>query len=39
MQQAVNTWRKQALAVVNDPVSTESQRRLAWRFLKTWGVK
>ena len=32
-------WYRQARAVLTDPDSTESQRRLAWRFLKTWGAR
>jgi hypothetical protein len=32
-------WRKQAYRVLTNPQSTMSQRVLAWRFLKSHGVK
>jgi hypothetical protein len=35
----IKAWRSQAVAIITDPASTESQRALAWRFLKTWGAK
>ena len=38
MQGALTRWRKEALSILNDLESSDSQRRLAWRFLKTWRV-
>ena len=35
----IMAWRRQAVSIITDPESTESQRALAWRFLKTWGAK
>ena len=31
--------RAEARAILTDPAATESLRRLAWRFLKTWGAR
>ena len=30
--------RAEARAILTDPASTQRLRRLAWRFLKTWGA-
>ena len=38
LHRTLNRWRAEARAVVTDPASTESQRRLAWRFLRQWGA-
>ena len=35
----IQRWRRQARAILDDINSTESQRRLAWLFLKQHGVK
>lgn len=35
---AIAAWRKTALAVVQNPNTTPTQRALAWRFLGEHGV-
>lgn len=35
----VNQWRAEALHVIRNPQhSTPSQREIAWRFLRQWGL-
>lgn len=34
----VARWRKQAHAILNDTRAGAHSKRLAWRFLKQWGV-
>lgn len=34
----INDRRAEALGFINNPDSTPSQRRLAFKFLKRWGV-
>lgn len=39
MQKAIDQWRKEALKIVRaNSGATESQKAMAWRFLKQWGV-
>jgi len=37
-KRAIATWRIQALQIVTNPHSPQSQIELAWRFLRTWGA-
>lgn len=40
MNAAAAAWRKQAISIITGEIpSTETQRRLAWRFLAQNGVK
>ena len=40
LTQAVNEWRADALHLIRNPQqSTPSQRAIAWRFLRQWGLK
>lgn len=39
MAALIAAWRKQAVAIVTNPQSTESQRRLAWRVLSAHGAR
>ena len=40
MHHQITKWRKNALKMVDaNSGATETQRALAWRFLKQWGVK
>jgi len=40
MQKAINQWRTDALKIIEaGSGATESQRALAWRVLRQWGVR
>jgi len=34
----IDTWRAQARRVLADITAPTSQKQLAWRFLKQWGL-
>ncbi len=38
-RRAVESWRAQALRIIADLDSTQTQVELAWRFLREWGAR